>query len=344
MFKSLSAHPWSAVLFSLTLSLTACTSTPTSQTAEVTPEATPSPELANRPQVVATTSILCDITRTIAQETIDLTCLLQPGQDPHTYKPTTGDRKALEDAQLIIYGGYDLEPEIIRLLEANQNNAPKVPVFEKAVPEPLMGAGHHHHDAEEEHEHAEEEAEKEAPDPHVWHNAQNGVQIAATISTELQTLNPEQKETYSRNAAALKSQLSAIDTWIKAQIATIPQSQRKLVTTHDALAYYSQAYDIPLSALQGVSAAEKPTAASVKDLTETVKSAGIPTIFVETTTNPSVLETVAREANVKVSEQPLYVDSLGAPGTEADTYPKKLISNTRAIVQGLGGQYQPFTE
>ncbi len=348
MFQCPTSRPWQTAIVAITLSMAGCTSAPTSQTTPV-PTVTPQPVSENRPQVVATTSILCDITRTIAQETIDLTCLLQPGQDPHTYKPTTGDRKAIEDAQLILYGGYDLEPEIIRLLEATTNTAPQVPVFENAVTEPLMGKGHHHHGEAEhshdeaEHSHDEETAEGEAPDPHVWHNAQNGVKITAAIRSELQTLNPEHQETYTRNAETLKTQLTQIDTWIKSQISTIPAAQRKLVTIHDSLTYYSDAYGIPLSSLQGVSAAEKPTAANVKDLAETIKSAGIPTIFVETTTNTSVLETVAREANVQIAEQPLYVDSLGVAGTEADTYPKMLISNTRAIVQGLGGQYQPFS-
>lgn len=304
---------------------------------QATPE-TPNTSTTNRPKVVATTSILCDLTQTLAETSIDLTCLLKPGQDPHTYQASTGDRKALEDANLILYGGYDLEPDIIRLIQSSRNSALKVAVFEASIPDPILGEAHSHEGGEEDH-HADEEP---VPDPHVWHNVQNGVKIVETLSQQLTNLNPNQKELYSRNAQNLKTELNQIDAWIQTQINTIPASQRKLVTTHDALNYYSQAYGLAIASLQSTSAEAKPTAANVKELTNTIQQAGIPTIFVETTTNTKVIETVAKEANVKISDQPLFVDSLGEPGSAGDTYPKMLISNTRAIVEGLGGKYTPF--
>jgi ABC-type Zn uptake system ZnuABC Zn-binding protein ZnuA len=99
-----------------------------------------------KPSVVATTSILCDVTRQIVQETIALTCLLQPGADPHLYSASPQDRKAIEGASLILYAGYNFEPNLIRLIQASPNQAVKVAVSEKAVPNPIT-AGHSHNHA-----------------------------------------------------------------------------------------------------------------------------------------------------------------------------------------------------
>ncbi|MEQ8956394.1 MAG: zinc ABC transporter substrate-binding protein, partial [Coleofasciculus sp. C2-GNP5-27] len=122
-----------------------------------------------------------------------------------------------------------------------------------------------------------------------------------------------------------------------------PANQRKLVTTHDAFQYYAQAYGLEvIGTLIGISTEEQPSAQTVKTLSDAVKEAGVPAIFAETTINPALIETVAEEAGVKLAPSELYSDSLGAPGSEADTYVKMLITNTRTIVEALGGDYQAF--
>jgi manganese/iron transport system substrate-binding protein len=291
--------------------------------------------------VVATSSVLCDLTKTIAANTIDLTCLVKAGTDPHVYEPTPEDRKAIEDAQLVLYFGYDFEPSLIKLIEASSNSATKVAVAEAAIPKPLMGE--HEDEHGEEHTEGETHAEAEEPDPHVWHDAENGVQMVKVIQDNLAKAAPENTDLYTKNAQALTAELTQVDSWIKAQIATIPAGSRKLVTTHDALGYYSAAYSIPVEgALQGISTEEKTTAARVRELTEEIKADRVPTIFAEVSANPKLIETVAKEANVKLSERELFADGLGAAGTEGDTYPKMLMANTKAIVEGLGGQYTAF--
>ena len=156
-------------------------------------------------------------------------------------------------------------------------------------------------------------------------------------------LSPKNSSTYKQKSQVLEQELTEIDSWIKSQIATIPAKERKIVTTHDTMKYYATAYDIPVEgALQGLSTLEKPTAARVKELVDSIKSSGVPTIFPEVVVNPKLLETVAKEAKVKISQSSLYSDSLGEPGSAGDRYQKMLIANTRTIVEGLGGKYTPF--
>ena len=330
-----------AILMAIATSLTACNSTPEKQTIS-SPATTTSPTLStttkieSKPLVVATTPITCDLVKQIAGDTIDLKCLIEPGTDPHVYQPKPEDRKAIDTAKLVLYSGYNFEPSLIKLIQASSNPAPKVAVDEVAVTSPLMM------EAEKSNQSDQKPVEKEV-DPHVWHNAQNGIKIAQAINKSLMTLRPDQAATYAKNTAKLVSELEQIDTWIKIQIATIPASSRKLVTTHNALGYYAKAYNIPVEgALSGISTEEQPTPTRVKELVEIIKSNQVPTIFAEVSLNPKLITTVAKEANVKISDREIYADGLGAKGSEAETYTGMLIANTRAIVEGLGGKYTPF--
>ncbi|MGB5962480.1 MAG: zinc ABC transporter substrate-binding protein [Coleofasciculaceae cyanobacterium] len=322
----------------MALSITSC-GAPQQAT---TPDSPTAPVASNtdKPQVVATTSVLCDITQEIAQDTVDLKCLIPAGSDAHVYEPKPDDRKAIEQAQLILYNGHEFEPDLIKLIKATQNAAPKIAVNEIAVPKPLKGEEHEHEKAGEKAEAGHDHGEA---DPHVWHNAQNGVKIVETVRDNLGKLSPNNAAKYTSNAEKMTSELKQVDSWIKAQIETIPANQRKLVTTHDAMGYYSKAYGIPVEgALQGISTEEKPTAARVKELVTEIKTAEVPAIFAETSINPKLLEAVAKEANVKVSNREIFADGLGEKGSEADTYKKMLIANTQTIVEGLGGKFTPF--
>jgi manganese/iron transport system substrate-binding protein len=297
----------------------------------------------NLPLVVATNSVSCGLARQIAGDTINLQCLIEAGTDPHVYQPKPEDRKAIDSAKLVLYGGYDFEPSLIKLIQSSSNPAPKLAVNEVAVPNPIMSEeGHSHDHGDEKKEDKEKKATKEA-DPHVWNNAQNGIKIAQAISQSLSTLRPDQAKIYAQNTANLVKELEQIDIWIKAQIATIPEASRKLITTHDALGYYAKAYGISVEgALNGISTDEQPTPARVKEIVDLIKASKVPTIFAEVSINPKLISTVAKEANVKVSDRALYADGLGAKGSEAETYAGMLIANTRTIVEGLGGKYSPF--
>lgn len=330
----------------VTVGLWGCASEPVDQTL-ATETATD-----EKPLVVATTTVLCDLTQQIAQDTVDLTCLLDPGQDPHVYEVTPSDRRAIEDADLILDGGYNYVPALSRLLSTN-NTVTQVAVYEVAVPNPLMGASHdHEHD---DHGHAEHEhddpnhtpeaapesaaAEEDVPDPHVWHDAQNGAAIAEVVAANLTQVAPTHAELYRQNTDAIVDDLRAIETWIQAQVATVPEAQRRLVTTHDSFRYYAQAYDFMVQgALAGLSTEQRPSASQITALVNQVKASDVPAIFAEVTTNRQLIETVAKDAQVAVPDQELFVEGPGGSGTPAETYQQMLVVNTCTIVNALGGQ------
>ncbi|MEO1396300.1 MAG: zinc ABC transporter substrate-binding protein [Cyanobacteria bacterium J06634_5] len=365
---------------SLTLTAFSCSTQPTEEQAQDTSSQPSEVSAEGVPQVVASYSVLCDLTEQIAQITVDVTCLIDAGQDPHVYSATPADRRAIEEAELVLYGGYEFEPEIIQMVEATDLSAPAVAISEVAVSEPLLGEHHDHGHAEhaegeghEEHaegEHHEEHAEGEhhdhgheehaegegheehaegeghekhaegemEADPHVWHDAENGVAMVQAIQAQLSEVSPENASLYESNAEALIAQLEQLDTWIQAQIDTVPATGRTLISTHGALGYYANAYSIELEpALDSFSTEARPSAADIKGLVDVVAEKNVPSIFVESTSNPGLIEAVSRETDIAISDDPIYADGLGEAGTSAESYQGMLVANTCTIVSGLGG-------
>lgn len=278
-----------------------------------------------KPQVVSTSTILTDWTAAIAGDEVTLTGILKPGNDPHVYEPVPADSIALEKADLILYNGFNLEPGLIRMMNAAGLQARKLAVGEVVKPLQLQEDG------------------ATVPDPHVWGDVKNAIAMTRAVRDALIEVSPEDRQVFTQNSDRLIAELEQLDAWIKQQIATIPAEQRQLVTTHDAFQYYANAYGLQVAGtLIGISTEEQPSAQTVQKLVQSIKATRVPAIFAETTINPQLITTVAQEAGIKLSPKQLYSDSIGAPGSEGDTYIKMMVSNTRAIVEALGGTYTPF--
>jgi manganese/iron transport system substrate-binding protein len=280
---------------------------------------------SDQPQVVSTSTIIADLTETIGGDEIEHQGILEAGADPHVYEPVPQDSIAFEKADLIFYNGYNLEPGLIKLMNAAGVGAKKVAVGEIASPLEMEYQG------------------RTEPDPHVWGNVENVIIMVNTIRDNLIEISPEDREIFTQNAAKLTQELQQLNTWIEQQIATIPENQRKLVTTHDAFQYYARAYGLEITGtLIGISTEEQPSAQTVSKLADSIRKSQVPAIFAETTINPKLITTVAEEAGVKLAENELYSDSIGAPGSDGDSYIKMLVSNTETIVEALGGKVTAF--
>jgi manganese/iron transport system substrate-binding protein len=315
------------LLIALTLGFLGCNNP--SQVTNMSSVNTNSPsELTNNlPRVVATTSVLCDLTKQIARETVNLTCLIPPNSNPLVYEPKPEDSDAIAQAQLILYNGYDLEPNLLKLIRARNNKGLRVAVAQRAVSKPIKFKSEN----------------KTIVNPYVWHNAKNVVAMVDVIGRNLGKTVPENASLYDDNAKKIKQDLKQLNAWIAERIESIPENHRKLIATRNAMAYYTKAYDLGYAVvLRGANPNGTPTLRRTKALAKYIKKNQIATIFTEATNNSNAIATVAEQANVKVSERPLFVDSLDQPGTEADTYKKMMIANTRTIVEGLGGTYLMF--
>jgi len=308
--------------------LAACgTPTETTTAPEETVETSEAASDGETPEVIASYSVLCSMVEQVAAGVLVPNCLVNYDQDPHTYEATPSDRRAIEVADAVFYAGLNFEPSIIEMAEATTTPAPKVAVHDEAVEDVIE---------------VEEDGEVE-PDPHIWHDVENGIRMVESIEQTLVEIDPANADTYASNADALIGELERLDTWIPEQIATIPENQRRLITTHDAMSYYARAYGLVVEGtLLGISTEEEPTAAQVKSLVDGIQAIGVPILFAELTTNDKVLQTVANEAGVDISKDVLIADGIGEKGTPGGSYQGMLVYNTCTIVTGLGGTCSEF--
>lgn len=291
--------------------------------------------LDNQPlKVVATTSVIGDIVGRVGGDAIELTTLIVPGQDSHSYEPSSRDLTAAADAHVIFINGWNLEEGLIANLENVSENGVLVPV--SAGIDPLQ---REEHEEEGEENEGEEEHEHMGADPHTWLVPHQVVQWVENISQVLGSLDPANADSYSQNAADYLTELQSLIQYYDEQVATIPAENRVMVTNHDSFGYFAAAYDFEIigTVLAGASTLSEPSAEELAELVDTMKEAGVCAVFAETSANTILAETVTAELNScdNVQVIALYTESIGSPGSGADSYIGMMRANIDAIVNGL---------
>lgn len=148
---------------------------------------------------------------------------------------------------------------------------------------------------------------------------------------------PQNAETYRANAAAYEKKLAALDQYIMQQIATLPPEKRKLVSDHDTFGYYTERYGLTFigSVISSLSTTEQPSAQQIADLIEKIRAEKVKAIFTESSINPELAQQISQETGIKIVQGALYGDTLGLPGSGADTLDGMLKLNTDLIVANL---------
>jgi manganese/iron transport system substrate-binding protein len=299
--------------FGLAGLLLACNQTKIEEPAAVPSKPKPT---SDKPQVVATSSVLCDLTKMIAGSSIDLKCLIPTDKEPQTYEANITD---LNNADVLLYNGYGLEAGMDKAIKSSTAEK-KVAVAELAVPNPEKKDG--------------------KPNPYLWHNAFRALEMAKTIKRTLSDVAPKNAELYTKNYDTFDKQMTVMQEWLKRQIASIEPKDRQLVSSRNSLVYYSNSYNIAVEgSAYGNSTADKPTPEQVDKTVARLKRLKIKTVFNEVNTDPQALADIAKKAGIKVAKGELYADGLGKEGSDADTYIKMMQHNTKVILEGLGGKY-----
>ena len=283
--------------------------------------------------VVATFSILGDLVQAVGGDAVQVTTLIGPGVDAHTFDPAPADLVTLESAAVIFENGLGFEPWLDGFFASTQPKGTRVIVSDGIEPR------HVSEEHEEDHQEEEEGHHHGDVDPHVWHDVANAIVMVENIRDALVTADPEDAAVYETNAAAKIADLEVLDAWVREQVATISEDRRKLVTSHDTFGYFADAYGFEVigTALGSASTeAGDPSARDVAILIEEIANAGVPAIFAENVSNPDLMESIAVEAGVTLAP-PLFTDALGAPGTEASSYDGMMRGNVTIIVNALNG-------
>ena len=300
----------SVALFTLLFLLPACEDLPAAGEGE--------------PRVLATTTMIAEAADRLAGPCLQVHGLLPVGGDPHVYEPVPRDVRAVVESDLVLYNGFGLEAWLDRLIRNAGGTRPVVEVAEGLTP--IFGIYEDGRD----------------PDPHLWGDVRHFTHYVQRIEDALVELAPGCEEEIRARGDEYRTELAALHTWVAERTATIPEENRYLVTSHDAFQYFAEAYGLEvLGSPIGISTDEQPSARTVARIIEDIRRTGIPAIFVETTINPNVIHRIAGETGVEVGGE-LYSDSLGEPGSGADSYVGMIVHNTRMIVRALGGEDGTF--
>ena len=288
------------------------------------PAATPAATV----KVVATFSILGDWVQQVGGDRIELATIVGAGGDAHTFDPSPDQVAELAGADLIVEVAAEFEPWLNDLVAAADSPARRVAITDGLDLIPL---------AEDEDGHDAEKDAHAAADPHVWHDVANAIASVETIRDALSAIDPANAPVYAANAGRYIEELRTLDGEIRGQVATLPEERRRLVTSHDNLAYYARAYNFEIigTALGSVSTeAGEPSAQQFAQLVGQIEAAGVQAIFAENVANPDLMQSIADEAGVALAP-PLYTDALSEPSGPAATYAALLRTNTTTIVTAL---------
>lgn len=287
-------------------------------------------ELAGEPlRVVATTSIIGDVVRQIGGDTIALTTLMAPGQDPHSFEPAVQDLVPVADADVIFVNGWHLEETLVDNLEEIAKEVPLVPISANLEPLPFNEG----ESAEEEHETAH------GADPHTWFSIANVKQWVKNTVAVLSALDPDHAQTYAKNGADYLAELDDLEAYTEAALAPVAQADRVLVTNHDSLSYFARDYGFTVldTVIPAASTLAEPSAGQMAALVEQMQKNGVCTIITETTVSDSLARTVAEELDHcdKVRVLPIHTGALGPAGSGADSYIGLYRSTVDAIVEAV---------
>ena len=265
--------------------------------------------------VVATFSVLGDLTSRVGGGRVQVHTLVGQGADAHVYQPTPADAKTIAQAKLVVINGFGFEGWIPRLIESSGYRGQ------------VVTAGNGVRTL------ARQHGERD-PDPHAWQDLANALRYVDNIAQALSETDPAGQAEYRSNAAKYKSEISALDAEIRQSFAALPAARRKVVTAHDAFGYFGRAYGIDFIAPVGVNTDAEPSAADIGRIIQQIRRERIPAVFMESISDPRLLERIRQESGARIGGV-LYSDSLSKPGGPATSYLDMMRHNARILAAAL---------
>ena len=275
-------------------------------------------------QIVTTTTMLYDLTASIAGEHADVTALMGPGVDPHLYQASAGDVTTMQKADIVVYNGLHLEGKMGDVFAGLTRQGRSIICAEDGIDPAIL---------------LSDENNPEIYDPHVWFDVNIWISVAEHTAKKLGEIDPENAADYQKNMERYRSSLQELDTYIRGRVEELPENARVLVTAHDAFRYFGQAYGFDVRGLQGISTDAEAGTADVSQLASFIAANKIKAIFVESSVPPKNIEALqaavrAKGFDVAIGGE-LYSDSLGDEKSGHNTYVTTCKANIDTIVDAL---------
>jgi manganese/iron transport system substrate-binding protein len=266
--------------------------------------------------VVTTFTVIADIARNVAGDAATVESITKPNAEIHNYQPTPGDLIKAQKADLILWNGLNLELWFEKFF-ANLSEVPGVVVSEGVEP---MGIAEGPYTGK--------------PNPHAWMSPQAALIYVENIRKAFAEQDPANAEIYAKNAAAYSDKIKATIAPIHAEIASIPEARRWLVTSEGAFSYLTRDFGLKELYLWPINADQQGTPQQVRKVIDAVRANNIPAVFSESTVSAAPAEQVARETGAKYGGV-LYVDSLSDESGPVPTYLDLMRVTTETITKAL---------
>ena len=306
-----------------------CSSTPSeSDDSEMSPVSCVSTTVIDGPVNIATTvAPITSIIANIAGGTdASINGIVPEGTNSHTFEPKPSDAAILEQADVVFINGLVLEEPTKELALANlKDGAVICELGSQILPEseyiydfsfPREGG---------------------KPNPHLWTNPPMAKEYAAVARDLLSALNPTNASIFAANYEAFAAKVDALDAAMTTATATIPQDQRKLLTYHDAYAYFAVHYGYTVIGAIQPSSFDEPTPKEIANLITQVRESGVTAVFGSEVFPSPVMEQIGAETGVRYVDVLRDDDLIGEPGDADHSWLGLMRFNYVTMVEALGG-------
>jgi manganese/iron transport system substrate-binding protein len=267
-------------------------------------------------RVVTTFTVIQDIAQNVAGDAAVVESITKPGAEIHDYQPTPGDIVKAQDADLVLWNGFNLERWFEKFFQTIKD-VPGAVVSDGVEPIGITEGPYNG-----------------KPNPHAWMSPTSALQYVENIRKALVQYDPDNAETYNKNAAAYADQIKALDAPLRKRLAAIPEDKRWLVTSEGAFSYLARDYGMREAYLWPINADQQGTPQQVRHVIELVKENGIPVVFSESTVSDRAAKQVAKESGAAYGGV-LYVDSLSADDGPVPTYLDLLRVTVDTVAKGF---------
>ncbi len=282
-------------------------------------------QAADRIPVIATFSVIADMLANVGGDHIDITTIVGAGGDCELYQPTPADVAKLASTRAVFLNDLndEFEPWLEPLLKQAAFKGAKV----------VVTRGVHTLTAEEEHPVSGRQLPT-AIDQHAWLDPRNGIIYVRNVAEALARLDPADAADFRARAAAYTKQLQALDDWARKEMAGVPVSKRRALSSHNSLQYIANAYGITLLTVNGWTNKSEPSAAELAKLARQIRAARVKALFLDSITDPRAMQRIAAETGATIGGT-LYGNSLSPAGGEADSYLKMLRHDVTTLKAGM---------
>lgn len=290
----------------------------------------------DRPTIVVTTNILGDVVRHSVGDAAHVEVIMPLESDPHDFAPSARQAEAMEQADLLVINGAGFEDAMgdIILNAADSGTT----IFTAADHVSLLSLDGEVGQSDGKNSGGTPDA---GADPHIWTDPDRIAAVVAELGVAASEIDGIDSDRLTSSLDAYITELDDLSDAMSATLATVPVDQRLLVTNHEVFGYFADRFDFEVigTIIPSLSTGAEPSSAALERLATLIEEEHVPAVFAETTTSSRLAGVLADEIEGEMAGEvvvvELFSESLGEPGSGAETYVAMMATNAALIADAL---------